>query len=634
VTKKNSVDSTNGLDAYDHIAICSLLFVEEHGLWNGLDVTLCPKWKPQLEQVKSVCDTGEVKKIQSFLKTLKTSDPGIAAILQRHEAQVPKSKKGKKHSDLLIDISQELKYLVTPDEKAYAIIETDEEEHVYGVRGKKFRLWLRKECYLRYRVSPGSQAIQDAVEDIEARALFDTNSVCCVRCVCELRVQSSKGAIYYDTGRPDFSAIKVTSDGYETIKKPGVYFRRPGSMLSIPELPEEGDIALLQKHLDVDDETFLLILGFLVQALRPSGPYPVLVLYGEQGSAKSTRSEMLKMLIDPSTALLRSTPRNEDDLFVGCYNNWLLAFDNVSYMPQWLSDAYCKISTGGALAKRTHHTNDEETILVAERPLILNGIVEFVTRGDLGSRCLDVRLPVIRKSKRRPKKEVMADFEKDLPAIIAGLFKAVSVALGNIDSTKLDQLPRMADFAQWATAAEPGFRFFREDDSGNRLKDSERPTKNVNNVYQYVTFLEAYTGNIDEAIETTLENDLVGSGILKLLSEKSSWKGTYAELLESLRDFLPNPEKPPKKFPDTPRGLSDRVKRLMPLLREVGVEKHDSKRSGKGSRLILEQTRKQPTQHAQSTQVSEKSVGSVRRVGNLQGQSSKDHTENEEALLF
>jgi hypothetical protein len=56
----------------------------------------------------------------------------------------------------------------------------------------------------------------------------------------------------------------------------------------------------------------------------------VLVLSGEQGSAKSTFSTLLRELVDPNTAPLRALPREDRDLFIAASNGHVLAFDNVS----------------------------------------------------------------------------------------------------------------------------------------------------------------------------------------------------------------------------------------------------------------------------------------------------------------
>jgi hypothetical protein len=94
--------------------------------------------------------------------------------------------------------------------------------------------------------------------------------------------------------------------------------------------------------------------------LRARGPYPLLAISGEQGSAKTVLSKMLKALIDPSAAPVRALPREERELMIAANNGYLLAFDNLSGLPAWLSDALCRLASGGSFAVRPLYTDDDE----------------------------------------------------------------------------------------------------------------------------------------------------------------------------------------------------------------------------------------------------------------------------------
>jgi transposase-like protein len=139
------------------------------------------------------------------------------------------------------------------------------------------------------------------------------------------------------------------------------------------------------------------------------------------------------------------------DLIIAATNSWCAAFDNISNLPPWLSDAYCRPSTGGGFSARELCTDSEEVLFDATRPVILNGITDVATRPDLLDRGLIVTLPPIPEEKRRPEAELWRDFEKARPRIPGALFDAVSGALGAVESVRLEGMPRMADFAVWAT---------------------------------------------------------------------------------------------------------------------------------------------------------------------------------------
>ena len=54
--------------------------------------------------------------------------------------------------------------------------------------------------------------------------------------------------------------------------------------------------------------------------MRAGGPYPVLAIAGEQGSAKTVLSKVLRAVIDPSVAPVRALPRDERELFIAASN--------------------------------------------------------------------------------------------------------------------------------------------------------------------------------------------------------------------------------------------------------------------------------------------------------------------------
>jgi hypothetical protein len=189
-------------------------------------------------------------------------------------------------------------------------------------------------------------------------------------------------------------------------------------------------------------------------ALCDKGPYPALALLGEQGSAKSTFATILRSLVDPNTAPLRALPREDRDLFIAANNAHVLAFDNISGMPNWISDTLCRLATGGGFSVRQLYTDQDEVLFDSQRPIILNGIEDYVTRADLADRSLFLRLHEILERDRKAEQTLMADFERERPRILGTLLDAVSHGLKRLPTVRLDRLPRMADFAKWATACE------------------------------------------------------------------------------------------------------------------------------------------------------------------------------------
>ena len=166
--------------------------------------------------------------------------------------------------------------------------------------------------------------------------------------------------------------------------------------------------------------------------------------------------KILRALLDPNTAPLRALPREDRDLFIAASNSHVLAFDNVSGLPAWISDTLCRLSTGGGFAVRQLYTDQDEVLFDATRPVILNGIEDIVTRPDLADRAVFLTLEPIPEERRRAEDEFWAAFEVERPRILGALLDAVVEGLKRLPETQLERLPRMADFALWATACETG----------------------------------------------------------------------------------------------------------------------------------------------------------------------------------
>ena len=244
---------------------------------------------------------------------------------------------------------------------------------------------------------------------IEAKAHFDGPE----RPV-SIRVGGLDGRLYLDLGDNEWRAVEIDTIGWRVIDKPPVRFRRAAGMQPLPMPAPGGSIATLRSFLNVKSDTdFVLVIAWALAVLRDHGPYPVIVLSGEQGSAKSTFSAILRALLDPNTAPLRALPREDRDLFIAASNGHVLAFDNVSGLPAWISDTLCRLATGGGFAVRQLYTDQDEVLFDAARPMILNGIEDIVTRTDLADRAVFLTLEPIPEEHRRPEAELWAAFEAD-----------------------------------------------------------------------------------------------------------------------------------------------------------------------------------------------------------------------------
>ncbi len=335
-----------------------------------------------------------------------------------------------------------------------------EHAETWPLRSKGFRRWLARRHYQETGGAAGSQAVQDALGVLEGRALYDGEE----RPVA-VRLAEAGGRGLPRPGRPPLAGRAGGPRGARRLAGAAPGGGRPprrcasaarGASWPCRSPPPAASVDELRAFVNApDDDRWRLLLAWLVAALRPRGPYPALALSGEQGSAKSTAARVLRALVDPNAAPLRAQPREPRDLMIAATNGWVVALDNLSAVPVWLSDALCRLATGGGFAVRELFSDAEEALFDAQRPVLLTGIEELATRGDLLDRALVVTLPAIPEDARRPESELWPAFEAARPRVLGALLAAVAAGLARLPETRLARLPRMADFALWVTAAEP-----------------------------------------------------------------------------------------------------------------------------------------------------------------------------------
>jgi len=429
------------------------------------------------------------------------------------------------------------------DQVTYATIPVGghRETHMISTRG--FRQWLARAFYVESGGKPPNRdALQTALNVIEAKALYDGPEH-----PVYVRV-GGKEPLYLDLGTADWSVVEIGPFGWQARSDSPVRFRRPRGMLSLPVPDRHGAVRNLQPFVNLGgDEDFLLLVSVILAALRPWGPYPVLILQGEQGSAKSTLARVIKRIVDPCTVPLRTRPRDEVDLLVAANHGHMLTFDNLSELPAWLSDAFCRLATGGGLSKRQLYTDGDEYTLNAQRPMILNGIEDLAVRGDLQDRAIILTLPRI--ARYRDEALFWDEFEQALPSILGAVLDGVCSALATEIEVHLDSPPRMADFATWAVAGAKAFGWTPD------------------------AFLAAYTDSRAAATGVTLEASPLAAPLLRLMDTRENWSGTATELLtllEQLRD-QGNGARPDRNWPKAPHVASGILRRLAPILLSVKI---------------------------------------------------------------
>nr|WP_320190641.1 hypothetical protein [uncultured Desulfobacter sp.] len=158
-----------------------------------------------------------------------------------------------------------------------------------------------------------------------------------------------------------------------------------------------------------------------MSCLNTFGGYPPLFLVGEQGSAKSTASALMKNLLDESTVPLRNFSIGMRSLMIATSNDVILCYDNLSKISDKQSDNLCKLSTGAGFTTRKRYTTNEEIQLLCKKTVVINSISMSPNRQDLADRSLSVRLAFIPEKDRKKSKEIWESWSEDRPAILGGI---------------------------------------------------------------------------------------------------------------------------------------------------------------------------------------------------------------------
>lgn len=467
-------------------------------------------------------------------------------------------------SEILVEIASTAELAHDENRIGYARIEVDGHEETWRVQSQGFRQYLSRRLYEQGGKAAYTEAMRTALDLIEAKAIHDGQKVAVF-----VRVGEQEGAMYLDLADEQWRVARVTTSGWKVLDRSPVWFRRSRGMLPLPMPQASGSIDELRRFLNYrDDADFVLLVAWLLAALCPTGPYPILNVCGEQGSAKSTMQRLLRSLVDPNAAPLRNEPREPRDLSISASNSWVLAFDNLSNISPWLSDAFCRLSTGGGSAFRQLYSNDEEVIFDAKRPLMFNGISDIVSRGDLLDRCITIMLQAIPPAKRRDERTLWVEFERARPRILGALLAAVAAGLTYRQSIHIDaaKKPRMLDLALWVTACERGLP------------------------WETGAFLNAYDSNRRDTNSIAIEASPIGQAVRRLMETRCKWKGTSSQLLRALEDVADEKTCQGKDWPRTGRKVAGDLRRIAPNLRAEDIDVQFLPRTGQARPIVIQRT--------------------------------------------
>lgn len=391
---------------------------------------------------------------------------------------------------------------------------------------------LSREYFRSMGRAVGQQALSDALTTLDgfAQELEPTR--------LWQRVAQAGGALWLDLGDPTGSAVRLVPGGWSVVDRPPVLFRRTPLTGPLPVPEPGGDLKELWQWLNVAEDDRPPVLAWLISALWPDLPHPILGLFGEQGTGKTTAMKVLVSLLDAGPVPYRKPPRDPDSWVTAAAGSWLVGLDNLSTVPDWLSDSLCRAVTGDGDVRRKLYTDGELSTFAFRRAIAVTGIDLGALNGDLAERLLSVVLEPIAEQNRQDEEELWPRWAEVHPRLLGALLDLAVAVLAILDTVRLERRPRMADYARRLRAV-----------------DLVLGTEG----------LARYAGAQTRMAEEALTGDPFIGAVQQTL-DKGTFTGTSGELLAR----VPVPEgRVPKGWPTTARAVTALLHRQAPVMRKA-----------------------------------------------------------------
>lgn len=415
----------------------------------------------------------------------------------------------------------------------------------HPIHSSYLKKWVGREFWNLTQKPARSEHVKQALDILAGMATFDGE-----RKTLANRMAATDSVFWYDLCDTEWRVIRISDAGWEIVNNPPAIFRRYKHQLPQVLPSNDGELSRILDFVNISDEQQRLLLQvYIVTCFVPNIPHPIPVLYGSQGSAKSTFLRVMRRLIDPSSIELLALPTQSEQLIQQLSHHWAPFYDNVTTLPEWLSDALCRAVTGEGHSKRELYSDDDDVIYSFRCCVGLNGINIAAQKADLLDRSILFSLERISTEKRQAERVFWERFEQARPAIVGGIFSALAKAIAIEKTVELAALPRMADFTVWGCAIAQALGYKQED------------------------FLAAYYSNINRQNEEAIHEHPVATTVCVLMEKQVLWQGTSTQLLTELERIAEDQKINTKHslWPKAPQALSRRLNEVKTNLETIGI---------------------------------------------------------------
>jgi DNA primase len=431
---------------------------------------------------------------------------------------------------------------------------------IWRCRSKDFRRWLARGFWQAEGKAANAEALNSAINVIEATARFDG-----AEHALHNRVAWHDGAIWYDLADADWRAVRIRPAGWETVAEPPILFRRYAHQRPQVEPARGGDLRELLRFVNLRDPAQqALLLAYAVSCVVPDIQHPIPVVHGGQGTAKTTLLCVLRRLIDPSAVEILSLPHDHAELVQQLSHHWAAYYDNITMLPDSVSEAFCRAVTGSGFSKRELYSDDDDVIYYFRRCIGLNGINVAAHKADLLDRCILIGLDPILSDNRIPEQQFWRRFEEARTRLMGAIFDVLSRAMALHPAVELPQLPRMADFALWGCAITEALGRGRNE------------------------FLCAFDENAVNRNDEVLQSNPVAAMVVVLMEDRDEWTGSASELYAEVVSLaqVHKIDTRAKSWPKAPEALTRRLNEVAANLAAAGIH-IDRLREGQKRWIVL-----------------------------------------------
>jgi DNA-directed RNA polymerase subunit F len=460
----------------------------------------------------------------------------------------------KSQSDILIELASQAEFFSDYSEETYCSIKVDNHVEVYKLSSLKFKMWLTKIFFDKTGKAITSESMKQVIGVLNMKALTEEqNRYVSKRCV------KYDEKIYYDLCDNNWKVVVIDENDWKIIDNNEPMFLKNKNLKAqvIPEKYE--DLSILSKFYRFrNEDDKILHMVDIVTKFIPNIPHPIIVIYGEKGSSKTTSMRKDRSIVDPAIRDIVAMPTSNSDLGIILNNNYMPCFDNIDNISAGKSDILCMAATGGGFSKRKLFTDEDETILFLKDCVVLNGINVVATRPDLLDRSILLELERIPDTERKDEETIWKEFNDAKPKILGAIFTMLSRAMKLYKTIKVEKLGRMADFTKW------GYAIAEVSGIGGEK------------------FIGAYLNNQNRANDEAVESNPVASVVIAFMKDRKNWSGTISEFLEKLYDvaFKEKIDTNSKLWPNEPNVLSRRLNEVKSNLLLYGISytiRHHSK---------------------------------------------------------